>query len=73
MAARFTWPSFSRSRACALQRFFPGRHGGVGGEPGEDLGEIEARGGELLDEAFAAHARFLRDQARLLHRLRARH
>ena len=59
--------------ARAVQRFFPGRHRGIGGETGEDLGEVEARGGELLDEAFAAHARFLRDQARLFHRLRARH
>ena len=59
--------------ARALQRFFPGRHRGIGGQPGEDLREIEARGGELLHEAFAAHARFLRHQARLFHRLRARH
>ena len=72
MAARFTWPSFSRSARAPLQRFFPGRHRGIGGEPGEDLGEVEARGGELFDEAFAAHARFLRHQARLFHRLARR-
>ena len=69
MAARFTWPSFSRSARAPLQRFFPGRHRGIGREPGEDFGQIEARGGELLHDAFAAHARFLRHHARLFHRL----
>ena len=69
MAARFTWPNFSRSARAPCKRFFPGRHRGIGGEPGEDLGQVEARGGELLHDAFAAHAGFLRHHARLLHGL----
>jgi hypothetical protein len=48
-----------------VQRFFPGRDRGVRGETGEDLGELETRGGELLRQALAAHARFLRGHARL--------
>ena len=46
--------------AGAVQRLFPGRHRRIGGEAREDFGEVEARGGELLDDAFATHARFLR-------------
>ena len=57
--------------ARVVQRLFPGRHRGIGRETRENFGEVEARGGELLDDAFATHARFLRLQARLFHRLRA--
>ena len=60
-------PEFLEIGARARQRFFPGRHRGIGREPREDFREFEARGRELLDDAFAAYARFLRDETRLLH------
>ena len=67
MAARFTCPSFSRSARVPRQRFFPGRHSGIGREPRENVRQLETRRRELLDDAFAPYARFLRDEARLLH------
>ena len=68
MAARFTCPSFSRSARARCSDSSQAGTAASAREAGENLGEIEARGGELLDEPFAAHARFLRDHARLLHR-----
>ena len=68
MAARFTWPSFSRSARVPDSDSSQAGTAASAGEPGEDLGQLEARGRELLHDAFAAHARFLRDEPRLLHR-----
>ncbi len=54
---------------CAVQRLFEGRHRRVGRETCEDFGQVESRGGELFNDTFATHSRFLRFQARLFHRL----
>ena len=62
---------FLEIRTRRVQRFFPGGDRGVGGQAREDFGELEARGGELFDEAFAAHARFLRQPGAPVRRRRA--
>ena len=54
MAARFTWPSFSRSARAAFSDSSQAVTAASAARPGEDLGEIEARGGELLDECLRA-------------------
>ena len=59
-------------RLHALQRVFPDGHAGVGGQALLDLRQLEARGGELLRDGLATHARFLRGELALLPSRRAR-
>ena len=56
MAARFTWPSFSRSARVPVSDSSQAATAASAAEAGENLGELETRGGELLDDALAPHA-----------------